>query len=85
MTMITCDLDDQSEMRQDVLTQGSIACQKFETEKEIARYLKAFFDQKYAPGWNCIVGKSFNCSSTYEAKTYAFFEVGPMAILLFKS
>ena len=42
--------------------------------------IKNFFDGKYTPGWHCVVGKSFNCSATYEAKTYIFFQVGPMAV-----
>eukprot|EP00392_Amoebophrya_sp_AT5.2_P001268 g1270.t1 len=84
-TMLTCDMEEGSEMRQDAISQGSLAVQKFETEKDIAKHIKNFFDAKYAPGWHCIVGKSFNCAATFEAKTYAFFQIGPMMILVFKS
>ncbi|CAD7937573.1 unnamed protein product [Amoebophrya sp. A25] len=84
-TMLTCDMDESSEMRQDAIAQGSLAVQKFETEKDIAKHVKNFFDAKYAPGWHCICGKSFNCAATFEAKTYAFYQIGPMMILLFKS
>lgn len=72
-------------MRSDAWAQANLAVQKFETEKDIAKHIKAFFDGKYSPGWQCVVGKSFNTAATYEARTYAFFQVGPMAILLFKA
>jgi len=82
--MIVSDMDENTEMRTDAFHQANLAMQKFETEKDIAKHVKDFFDMKYAPGWHCVVGKSFNAATTYEAKTYAFFQLGPMAILLFK-
>ena len=35
-------MDEGSEMRQDALAQGSLACQKYETEKDIAKHVRVF-------------------------------------------
>lgn len=83
--ILAMDMDEGSEMRTDALAQGAVAVQQFEMEKDIAKHMKGFFDAKYSPGWHCIVGKSFNAAASYEARRYAFFQVGPMTILLFQS
>eukprot|EP00451_Oxyrrhis_marina_P003733 CAMPEP_0204273810 /NCGR_PEP_ID=MMETSP0468-20130131/24376_1 /ASSEMBLY_ACC=CAM_ASM_000383 /TAXON_ID=2969 /ORGANISM="Oxyrrhis marina" /LENGTH=88 /DNA_ID=CAMNT_0051249921 /DNA_START=64 /DNA_END=330 /DNA_ORIENTATION=- len=78
------DMDDPSEMRQDAIAQATLAAQKHESEKEIAKHVKNFFDAKYSPNWHCIVGKNFATYATYESKTYIFFEVPPLFVLLYK-
>ncbi|KAF4709185.1 hypothetical protein FOZ63_004560 [Perkinsus olseni] len=55
---VVSDMDENSEMRTDAVTQASIAIQKYETESEMAKHIKAFFDGKYDPNWMCVVGES---------------------------
>jgi dynein light chain LC8-type len=33
------------------------AKEKFAIEKDIAQYIKEYFDSIYRPNWHCIVGK----------------------------
>ncbi|KAF4662023.1 hypothetical protein FOL47_006427 [Perkinsus chesapeaki] len=77
---IVSDMDENSEMRTDAIAQASIAIQKYETEYEMAKHIKAFFDGKYNPNWMCVVGKDFASFGTYETKTYLFFYVGQIAV-----
>lgn len=55
-----------------------------ETEKDIAEHVKAFFDQKYAPNWHCVVGKHFASFVTYQSKNYIFCQIGQVAVILYK-
>ncbi len=77
-------MEDPSEMRNDALTQGQQAVSKLATEKEAAVAIKAFFDHKYGPNWHCVVGTNFAAHMSYENKTYMFFYVGQIAVLLYK-
>ncbi|KAF4742571.1 hypothetical protein FOZ63_020935 [Perkinsus olseni] len=81
---VVSDMDENSEMKTDAVTQASIAIQKYETESEMAKHIKAFFDGKYDPNWMCVVGKDFASFGTYETKTYLFFYVGQIAVLLYR-
>ena len=82
---ITIDMDENSEMRSDAWAQANLAVQKFETEKDIAKYIKNFFDGKYSPGWHCIVGKSFNCAAMYEGGAWVsrrLWSAAPLCVYL---
>lgn len=72
------------EMKADVEKQVNDAIDQKETEKDIAEYIKQFFDKKYSPNWHCVVGKHFASYVTYTTKHYIFFYIGQMAILLYK-
>eukprot|EP00070_Physeter_catodon_P037014 XP_028343908.1 dynein light chain 1, cytoplasmic-like [Physeter catodon] len=78
------EMEPNSEMHNDALAQAALAVQKYETEKEISRHIKTFFDAKYSPNWHCIVGKNFANYASYECKCYLMFYVGQTAILLYK-
>ncbi len=84
ISKVSSDMDEPSEMRNDALAQGAQAVAKFATEKEAATAIKAFFDAKYAPNWHCVVGKSFAAHMSYENKTFIFFYVGQVGVLLYK-
>ena len=45
---------------------------------------KAHFDSQHGPNWHVIVGKGFATYATYEAKTYMFFYMAPLAFLLYR-
>ena len=52
---------------------------------KIAEEIKREFDHKYKKTWHCIVGKNFGSFVTHESKTFIFFEIAGISILLFKS
>ena len=66
------------------LAQAAIAVQKFQTEMDVSKAMKTFFDSKYGPNWHCVVGKHFAHYGSYEANTYIFFHVGQIALLLYR-
>jgi dynein light chain LC8-type len=42
------------------------ALNKFETERDIAQYIKKAFDESNGLTWHCIVGKSFGSFVTHD-------------------
>ena len=66
------------------VAQASAAMQKYESEKDIAKHVKQHFDAKYSPNWHVVVGKNFAHHGTYEAKTYMFFYISQIAVLVYK-
>lgn len=61
------------------------AVEKYNSEKEIAQEMKRLFEAKYFPIWHCIVGRKFSSYVTHEAKHYAYFYMGQMGVMIFKS
>ena len=55
-----------------------------EMKKDAETKAKEFFDKKYQPNWHCVVGKNFYSSFSHEEKTYIFFSVGQISVLLYK-
>lgn len=54
-------------------------------EKDIAQAIKLSVDSLLGGSWQCIVGKDFTCSVTYETKEMLLVSFGKLNILLFKS
>ena len=52
---------------------------------KIAEEIQREFDHKYKKTWHCIVGENFGSFVTHESKTFIFFEIAGVSILLFKS
>ena len=52
---------------------------------KIAEEIKREFDHKYKKSWHCFVGENFGCYVTHESKTFIFFQIAQISILLFKS
>jgi dynein light chain LC8-type len=73
------------DLQQDAVDTAIQALEKFTIEKEIAAYIKKEFDKRYSPSWHCIVGRNFGSFVTYEARYYVYYQLGEIAILLFKS
>ena len=46
---------------------------------------KKEFDYKYKKTWHCIVGENFGSFVTHESKTFIFFQIADVSVLLFKS
>ncbi|KAK0403644.1 hypothetical protein QR680_017048 [Steinernema hermaphroditum] len=54
-------------------------------EKELAKYLKQQFDQKFGTKWHCVVGASFGSHVTHHSDDFLFFIVEKRGILLFRT
>ena len=52
---------------------------------KIAEEIKKEFDHKYKKAWHCIVGENFGSFVTHESKTFIFFSIANVSILLFKT
>ncbi|XP_043851289.1 dynein light chain 1, cytoplasmic-like [Dromiciops gliroides] len=75
--------DISEEMQQDSMECDTQALEKYNIEKYIASYIKAF--DKYNPTWHCILGRNFGTYLMHETKHFIYFYLGQAAILLFKS
>ena len=85
MTVISTDMEITSEMKKDAETKAKVFLGHTEiNEGEVSRQMKEFFDKKYQPNWHCVVGKNFYSSFSHEEKTYIFFSVGQISVLLYK-
>lgn len=65
------------------LAQDAVA--SYTTEKDIATFLKKELDNMYGPTWHVIAGRSFGSYVTHEQGFFAYFYLGDLAILVFKS
>lgn len=54
-------------------------------EKDIAQAVKHNCDSSLGGSWNCIVGKDYACSLTYDTKNLLVVTFGKLNILVFKS
>ncbi len=85
MNVISTDMEITSEMKKDAETKAKVFLGHTEiNEAEVSRQMKEFFDKKYQPNWHCVVGKNFYSSFSHEEKTYIFFSVGQISLLLYK-
>jgi dynein light chain LC8-type len=61
------------------------AVSKFTLEKDVAAHVKKEMDARFGPTWHCVVGRHFGSYVTHETRSFAYFYLGPLAVLLFKS
>ncbi|KAE8896471.1 hypothetical protein PF005_g1582 [Phytophthora fragariae] len=78
------DMDEHGDMKNDALAQASVALEQFTQEKEIAKHIKTWMEEKYGPTWHCIVGSEYKTAFTYESKNFVRFNVGKKCITLFR-
>jgi hypothetical protein len=53
-------------------------------EKDVAKILKAKVERQYKGTWQCVIGRHFACSVSYELKSFIYFYVGVTGFLCFK-
>ena len=85
---MVCDMDDHGvhgEMKNDALSVAAVAIEGNQEERDIAKHIKTYFDQKYGPTWHCIVGSDFRAFVTHESKHFIFLYVGKTAVCLYKA
>ena len=51
----------------------------------IAKFIRSHFDKRHGRGWNVVVGRSFGAFVTHEIKTYCYFAVGGLNVLLWRA
>ncbi|KAF5210086.1 putative 54S ribosomal protein [Clavispora lusitaniae] len=73
------------ETQSKVLELAVDATRTYKVEKDIATYLKKELDLLYGASWHVIVGKSFGSYVTHEQGYFAYFYIGELAFLIFKS
>ncbi|KAL6656765.1 hypothetical protein ACP70R_004545 [Stipagrostis hirtigluma subsp. patula] len=83
------DSDTLQAMQRDALRLAGKALDGFEAgdSTDIARLIKKTaqeFDRSYGPGWQCIVGTDFGSFVTHRSGCFIYFDVGNLAILLFR-
>lgn len=72
-------------MQTRVLEMAMDATKAYKIEKDIATYLKKELDLQYGASWHVIAGKSFGSYVTHEQGYFAYFYIGDLAFLVFKS
>jgi dynein light chain LC8-type len=71
--------------QQEAVDTATKALETYNLEKDIAAYMKREFDKKYGLHWHCIVGRNYGSYVTHEERTFIYFYVGIVAILLWKA
>lgn len=84
-TVTIKNVDMPEEMQEHVLGLARDAVQFEKSLRDIAGHIKRAFDAKYGPTWHCVVGKSFGSFCTHETRSFIFFYVDALAVMLFKT
>jgi dynein light chain LC8-type len=58
---------------------------KKELHNVMAKYIKKDFDATYGGVWHCVVGRNFGSFVVHQSRTFVYFYLGQIAVLLFKS
>jgi len=61
------------------------ALQQSSDPAALAAALKQGFDGRFGPAWHCIAGSNFGSQVVHEARSFIFFTVAGLSVLLFKS
>lgn len=73
------------EMQRKAIEIALTALDRFELEREMAKFLKKEFDLRFQPSWHCIVGRHFGSYVTHESAGFVYFYIEKTAVLLFRS
>lgn len=72
------------DMQHEAIEVAVKALDLFNTEKEMASFIKREFDKR-GPFWHCAVGRNFGSFVTHETKCFTYFYIGQTGFLIFKS
>lgn len=53
--------------------------------RDVAHHIKKEMDSRCSPTWHCVVGQDFGSYVTHEARTFIYFYVNKLGVLLWKS
>ena len=74
------------ELQKEVIERSMYAMEFFNTEIQMAQYLRKYFEGRVRNSvWHCVIGRKFASFVTHEASHYIYFYIGQTAFLLFKS
>merc|ERR1711959_188385 len=78
--------DMNKEMLDFAINTAAAAIEKItQKEQEAAEEIKAAMDKRFHPSWQCIVGRGYKAAVTHETKHFAYFYVGALAVLIFRT
>ena len=83
ITIINSDMT--KEMKADAIECAKAWIAKCRTEKEMAIFIKRYFDHTYEPAWNCVVGKNFGSFVSHKPTKHIFFYIGEKGIMIFQT
>lgn len=72
-------------LQTEVVELAKTAMDRFNTEKDIANFIKKELDRNHTPFWHCIVGRNFGSYVTHETKHFVYFYIDELAVLAFKA
>ncbi|CCI45791.1 unnamed protein product [Albugo candida] len=78
------DVDEHGQLKEDAFTQATFALEQYSLEREVARHIKVWMEEKYGPTWHCLVGSEYKVAFTYESKSFLRFYIGKKCITLFR-
>ena len=61
------------------------ALHHFKDEEEVSEFMKKEFDLKYEPCWHVVVGQSFGAYLGHDIRKCAYFSIGCLFFIIFKS
>mmetsp|Transcript_21026 Transcript_21026/g.59700 ORF Transcript_21026/g.59700 Transcript_21026/m.59700 type:complete len:88 (+) Transcript_21026:60-323(+) len=75
----------EAEMLEFAINQTTFAIERYNSEREIATHMKKELEDTYGATWHCLVGRHFASYVTHEKSCYAYYYVGQMGVLVFKT
>ena len=72
-------------MQQEAIQCAEQAFENLKIERDIAKFIKKHFDQKYNYSWHCVVGRKFEAYVTHLIQGFIDFYRGKVVIMLFKT
>ncbi|CAH8442030.1 unnamed protein product [Schistosoma turkestanicum] len=82
ISVVRCFMRD--DLKKDAIKILKKAMNRFTEEREIASFVKSYFDSHHRTHWHCVVGKHFDCSVAFEASHCILLRVEDFLVLLFK-
>jgi Dynein light chain type 1. len=73
-----------ADMQQKAIDATKEGLEKFNIEREVATYIKQYFENAYGPYWQCVVGRNFGSYVSFETH-YIYFYLGKVGVLLYKN
>ena len=70
---------------QECVNCAAYALHNFKDEQEVSEFIKKEFDKKYEPSWHVVVGQSFGSYVGHEIRKCAYFAIGCLFFLIYKS
>ncbi|XP_014259421.1 dynein light chain 1, cytoplasmic-like [Cimex lectularius] len=73
-------------MKETVISLGHRALGRFQTEIDIATYIKDYMDKTYRGGrWHAFVGRNIKVCCSYENGKFIHFFIGDLAFIIFRT